>query len=838
MGKGYVDKRLGMYRDAGDGTDDGGQVNWDDLRQWIENTYPWITEALNWEDFITNFGDELLSWLTENYPYFSNPLSWEEFLSLYGDNIQSWLEEIYPYLNNPMTWEDFITNFGDDLKTWLDENYTTINSPISWEDFITNFGDDLLNWLNENYTLNGYSWEDFISNFGDDLRSWLEENYPFINNPFDWNEWITNNGDLLEEWIRNVFPQIDQFITWEDFITQFGDDLRSWLEENYGNIGDNITWEDFITNLGDDLRSWLEENYPFINDADYWEEFITKVINNYFSDGALTRLISASVTWLQLLEFWVANLIYEIVGVLYSAPDQKVILEPADPIFPRKDVIVADRNSNVYSITGQPAPNPNKPVVPFGLIEITVIDIAAGATTPSGVTNSVIYDERDSEEWTASSQSDVNVTVDLESTVKPGNATKHINIAASVPDSEIDVRTHYIGEYYQGGVIFWLSRDGKSGLIASTTDQGIEKYEILNDASPYGVGSIYLGIGQGRTNTDLLEAHLHNAARYAVRLCVGFTKDGYSDWFFPSLEELQRMHFYRDKIGGFASTYYWSSTEIDWDSAYSFNFSNGNAKSSSKDRDLRVRAIRAFDDEDVPTTEPVTQFSPTGTLLNFQAPEVTEVSGGVLSFMMDSSLPWFSDTAIVIEAKNSGLTVGTVVISENSYGYRSDVPGYQTLNIPVNDFGVMVSKVTDFTFRLINTWPNNIVLNIDLIVLQTGIELPPEDNPVKIGDWIEDMTFDYMDAADGNQYIIDPCASFSYRIIEAVFLTDAGTMNVNVSINGGSVTGLASCSANNTVQKFNPTDNNLVVEDDQVTINLSGLAGAAEIIGKLKIVRT
>jgi hypothetical protein len=47
-------------------------------------------------------------------------------------------------------------------------------------------------------------------------------------------------------------------------------------------------------------------------------------------------------------------------------------------------------------------------------------------------------------------------------------------------------------------------------------------------------------------------------------------------------------------FGGFANTFYWSSTEADIDNAWRQSFSSGGQSSGAKGYNYYVRAIRAF----------------------------------------------------------------------------------------------------------------------------------------------------------------------------------------------------------------------------------------------------
>ena len=84
----------------------------------------------------------------------------------------------------------------------------------------------------------------------------------------------------------------------------------------------------------------------------------------------------------------------------------------------------------------------------------------------------------------------------------------------------------------------------------------------------------------------------------AARLCGDLVLGGYSDWYLPSIDELNQLYLNRVAIGGFASSLYslyWSSTESYNSSAWAQNFYNGTQNPSFKDLDgTSVRAVRAF----------------------------------------------------------------------------------------------------------------------------------------------------------------------------------------------------------------------------------------------------
>ena len=167
-----------------------------------------------------------------------------------------------------------------------------------------------------------------------------------------------------------------------------------------------------------------------------------------------------------------------------------------------------------------------------------------------------------------------------------------------------------LGQYYQGGYIFYLDGSGCHGLVAARFDQSASA-----EWGCFGtlIGGTSTAIGTGQANTTAI---LNGCATMdiAARLCDLLVLSGFNDWFLPSKDELNLMWenladtagdnntagpSAPDNIGGFANGYYWSSTEINNDVAWRQPFYNGFQdfiiKSyNGKNGNYRVRAVRAF----------------------------------------------------------------------------------------------------------------------------------------------------------------------------------------------------------------------------------------------------
>ncbi len=149
-----------------------------------------------------------------------------------------------------------------------------------------------------------------------------------------------------------------------------------------------------------------------------------------------------------------------------------------------------------------------------------------------------------------------------------------------------------IGQSYGGGIIFYIDGTGQHGLISATSDQS----SIGTDWGCYGTtitGADGTAIGTGNQNTiDITNGC--STAGIAARICYDLTLNTYSDWFLPSIDELNLMYQQKNGIGGFANEDYWSSTEVSANHARTIYFSGGVPSNTMKSYPANVRAIRAF----------------------------------------------------------------------------------------------------------------------------------------------------------------------------------------------------------------------------------------------------
>lgn len=154
-----------------------------------------------------------------------------------------------------------------------------------------------------------------------------------------------------------------------------------------------------------------------------------------------------------------------------------------------------------------------------------------------------------------------------------------------------------VGASYGGGKIAYILVPGDPGYIAGETHGLIAAPSDQSTGMQWGcygtlVGGTSTALGTGAANTAAVSSTCE--ALTAARLCADLVLNGYSDWYLPSRDELNKLYINRISIGGFATSYYWSSSDEFAYSAWFIYFGNGGTSTYVKNYSHFVRAVRAF----------------------------------------------------------------------------------------------------------------------------------------------------------------------------------------------------------------------------------------------------
>ncbi len=201
--------------------------------------------------------------------------------------------------------------------------------------------------------------------------------------------------------------------------------------------------------------------------------------------------------------------------------------------------------------------------------------------------------------------------------IAPAGETKIKNLIDPVEDKDaatkkyvdqVSGKKYEIGDFAQGGIVFWVDETGEHGLVCNKKNMtNVQlRWSAGTDIHTMAYGN---GPGSGEMNTSIIIAKqgYGDGSTYAALECskMMVTEDGssYGDWYLPSKEELLIIAQNKAVIDATATThggeellngYYYSSTEYNDKIVWVVDITHKTTTTYNKYIGWAVRAVRAF----------------------------------------------------------------------------------------------------------------------------------------------------------------------------------------------------------------------------------------------------
>jgi FlaG/FlaF family flagellin (archaellin) len=152
-----------------------------------------------------------------------------------------------------------------------------------------------------------------------------------------------------------------------------------------------------------------------------------------------------------------------------------------------------------------------------------------------------------------------------------------------------------IGQYYAGGIIFYLDSTGQHGIVCAPQFQGYYPFGCPNNQSI--LTSTSLGSGYNNTAIIISNCSLSNSA---AQFCDQLYLNGYQDWYLPAKDEFQSIidNLFYNNIADLTAYVYWTSSTNSNGGAYAFYMDSlpyyWGPWTDRQNNHFIIRAVRSF----------------------------------------------------------------------------------------------------------------------------------------------------------------------------------------------------------------------------------------------------